>query len=441
MVRDSRLDLWRGLCLIDVVLVHLAYNGVGFPAPLEALVKDYTRFAAGGFVLLAGMTVGAVFGPRVDASGSGRREVYWRLLLRGATLVAVGVAVEFAHRLLDPLRGFPFDPDTDLRSALVRIAFLQEPSVLGGILLLYTVLLVVTPVLFEIRRRFGSVALVATSVLVYVAAIHGGDLLVWPRNEFPVPYWQPLYVFGFAASRLPGWIDEGGQTRARGWLGVSLLAFAAVFTIEHGERFGLPDFARALSLDFSKTPLMPGALIWYLAGVSLVLAASSLAWTRFLRGTRAERWLGLLGRNSLLVYAAHVFTEVVVLEVVWRWWPPAAMRIALVVADVAALSLLCLVAERLQKRPARAITATWPRVSRGLAVASIAFAVTVSGTRPEPPIGGIAAAPDESFLQQVADSNLDLGEYTPADDLPMEETTLPIETGFSSEDAPTADPV
>jgi hypothetical protein len=65
----------------------------------------------------------------------------------------------------------------------------------------------------------------------------------------------------------------------------------------------------------------------------------------------------LLGRHSLLVYTAHVFTEVPVLEYAWGVWPPAMVRVALAVADLAALALLCVAVEnRLHVR-----LATWAR--------------------------------------------------------------------------------
>src|SRR5580698_5824013 len=63
--RDARLDFWRGLCLIDMVLVHLVYAPhVQFAPALGQWLGEYTRFAAGGFVMVAGLSVGAIFLPR-----------------------------------------------------------------------------------------------------------------------------------------------------------------------------------------------------------------------------------------------------------------------------------------------------------------------------------------------------------------------------------------
>jgi hypothetical protein len=153
VLRDDRLDVWRGLCLVDVVLVHLAFSGLGFPGPLDEAIKQYTRFAAGGFVFLAGLTIGVVFWPNVLRSAAARRGVYKRLWRRAALLLTVEIVASLAFRLLDPIRAFPSDPDTPLTDALLGIVLLQRPGVMGGILILYAVVLGTLPAVFELSFR------------------------------------------------------------------------------------------------------------------------------------------------------------------------------------------------------------------------------------------------------------------------------------------------
>ena len=50
-VRDSRMDFWRGLCLLDMLLVHLVYNDMQFGSHLGPFFGEYARFAAGEFTL------------------------------------------------------------------------------------------------------------------------------------------------------------------------------------------------------------------------------------------------------------------------------------------------------------------------------------------------------------------------------------------------------
>jgi hypothetical protein len=119
-----------------------------------------------------------------------------------------------------------------------------------------------------------------------------------------------------------------------------------VFLAQYETWFGIAFFAQLLPLSFDKTPLQMGALLWYLSIVQVVMATTSLAWNRLLACTRAADGLALLGRHSLLVYVAHVFTEVLVMEYVWSAWPPALVRTGLAVADIVLLGFLCAMAER-----------------------------------------------------------------------------------------------
>jgi hypothetical protein len=343
--RDVRIDVWRGLCLVDVVLVHLAYSGLGFPGCVDDLIKHYTRFAAGGFVFLAGLTVAVVFGPRLEHSAAERWQVYCKLWRRAALLVVVDICASMAYRLLDVIRLFPADPATPLPEALLGIVLLQRPGLTGGILLLYSVLLAVTPAVFALHRRRGAWPIVAMSVGLYGLALLSRGAMAWPPYDFPVVYWQPLYFGGFLSAF---WYRRTAASRTLNlwlWAAGAGAVFGVIFLAHHGPSLGLPFVAHRLPLDFTKTPLQLGALLWYLSIVQVVLAWTSVVWNRTLAGTPAANWLALLGRHSLLVYTAHVFTELLVMEYVWRSWPPTALRSMLAVADLAMLFTLCVIAE------------------------------------------------------------------------------------------------
>ena len=374
MHRDTRLDLWRGLCLVDVVLVHLAYNHLGFPEPLDALIKHYTRFAAGGFVFLAGLTIATVFAPRVERSTAERRAAHRWLWRRAGVLLVVDLCASVAYGALDGLRRFPAQAHASIIDVVREVPLLKRPGITGGILTLYALLLLAMPAVFALRRRAGTWALAAASIALYVAALLAAPLLHWPANGFPIAYWQPLFVAGFLWRDAFQWLDVSGRRRAT-WAVASAAAFAFVFLAQHGPTFGVHAVARFLPLDFEKTPLQPGALLWYLAIVQLVLATSALCWNALLAGRRVTAGLALLGRHSLLVYTAHVFTEVVVMEYVWSVWPPVLVRFGLAAADLLLLGCLCRVAEaRVPSRFAGAIVPSTRRLLAARPRAALAFA-------------------------------------------------------------------
>src|SRR4051794_19172589 len=97
--RDHRLDFWRGLCLMDMVIVHMVQQGTQFGALGQEVLADYTRFAAGGYILLSGMTVGFVFYPRA-LDPDRRWDSYLRLWRRAAFIFAVHLFVTFVELLI-----------------------------------------------------------------------------------------------------------------------------------------------------------------------------------------------------------------------------------------------------------------------------------------------------------------------------------------------------
>ncbi len=416
MTRDDRLDVWRGLCLVDVVLVHLAFSGLGFPGPLDQAIKHYTRFAAGGFVFLAGLTVGVVFWPAVLRGAEARWRVYERLWRRATLLVLVELGASLAFRLLDPMRWFPVDPDTPLTDAVLGILLFRRPGVMGGILVLYALILGTLPAVFELRRRAGDLAVVALSLGLYAVAWGTGGLR-WPRGEFPVVYWQPVFLAGLIAAQAWGWMRAGSRRRAVAWAVAATGAFAAMFVLHHGPSFGVVTPARLVPLNFDKNPLQPGALLWYLAVVQLVLAWTHLAWDGLVAGTQASRWLALLGRHSLLFYTAHVFTEIPIMEFVWQAWPPALLRLALAGADLAALTALCAATEAGVFTLAPAGLRLVRRGAVLAVAASLAMVVVSHAPIPEVAMTGVDDADTIGDVREPA-SEIDVStdDATPADE-------------------------
>ncbi|MCW5889753.1 MAG: OpgC domain-containing protein [bacterium] len=399
--RDQRLDVWRGLCLVDVVLVHLAFAGIGFPEPLDSAVKHWFRFAAGGFVFLAGMTVATVFAPQVRRSPADRRRAYQRLWRRAALLAALEIGAALAYRLIDPLRYYPTSPAPFSLDDVVALVLWQRPGVTGGILLLYALILGAMPAVFEVWRRFGNLPIALASAGLYVAAV-ATDGAHWPRGEFPVIWWQPIFFAGFLSA------DVYASMRARprlalAWAMGGTAAFMVAFLGYNGPSLGITIVAERLPLDFAKNPLRPGALLWYLAITQVVLAWTQVAWQR-LDGGRVAGVLALLGRHSLLVYTAHVFTEVPVLEVAWVWWPSAAVRTALAGLDLVALVALCVLVESRVALPSLVAWSRelpWARLARVGATAAAGAAIVSTIWLHDPNTSGLqltdldpAAAPE-----------------------------------------------
>lgn len=271
--RDSLLDLWRGLAIIDMTWVHLAYV-IGLTPWLMFWIADYTRFAAGAFVLIAGISVARTFGVKLNSDRATVRSTRWRLLRRALLLASLDRLVAVAYVVIDQFRLVP--PLVTLHPPeILDLLCFRAPGATGGLLFLYALLLTATPLFDAVQRRFGSRVLIAASLGIYAMAYLSGATLqdaAWP---FPVLYWQVLFVVGYMISQpLAHWRAGGGQVSAR-WLVLSTGSFALLFLARNGTALGLPIPPLLSNLAFVKVPLNPAELIWYLAVSNFVLTWSA----------------------------------------------------------------------------------------------------------------------------------------------------------------------
>lgn len=420
-----------------MVLVHLVHEGIQF-GPLAPLIVDYTRFAAGGFVFVAGVGVGIVAG-----IGSGRPKrpatVFWKraLHLLGIhyALTALVILAETAHGWRGPIEA-PLELLRDV--VLWRIA----PSYVD-VLPLYVVMLSVAPLLLGMLARGLWPAVLAASALVFAYGRHAPMAWSPPASvEFPFLLWQAFFVAGLLFSVLLPFLDA----RPGRWsvmLALSWLAFALLTALAQGPA----------AAAFVKVPLTTPELMRYLATTLAAVTTAAVAWRR-IRASRPVRAVTMLGRRSLAVYGGHVFVQMAVVALAAPlWWLGAGQAVLAVPVLVVLLALArALDAWDAADRPAPALRRTlrgWGAPPAGVAVA----AVVLLALAPVPRTG-LDDVPGDGASDRVADVGLDEsvidfvdvreeqsfdltepdgGEMSPAGDPPTIETLdedAPIQSGL-----------
>jgi len=314
-MRDARLDFWRGLCLIDMVLVHLVHEGVWLGDGLTPVVSEWMRFAAGGFVLVAGLGVARVFGEGLDDAAR-RRQSYRRLRLRAAYLLGVHYAVAAAFVVVDVALGRRPPPDS-VPTLLGKVLLLQEAPAYGDILPLYVAMLLVSPALLGLLRRGLAALVLAASGLVFSVGLAHPDLLgPSPDSFFPIAPWQYVFVVGLLAGfALPQWDAASRSVRIATLVGCATGAAAlalAAFAPARWEAAGLP------AIHFEKVPLNTPELARYLLLAIAVGLATSVAW-KVVAPLRLVALVRLLGRRSLAVYVSHVFVQALLVAATLPW--------------------------------------------------------------------------------------------------------------------------
>jgi len=328
--RDARLDFWRGLCLIDMVVVHLLVQGLEIGHFAHAVVGDYLRFAAGGFIFVAGLSVGRIFLPKAQDDAK-RAATYWTLLRRAFYILCVHYTATLGFMVFSPLRGEVLPPI----HLLVRdILLLREGY---DLLPFYVVMMALAPLMLEaIRRRAGWVLAIGSVALFVWGQNHHEIASVPIQQTFYVVLWQLIFVagllFGAAFKRY-----DALAVRSKAWLAGGATVATIIFsTLAYGWHFGLP---KVEFLWFVKVPLSGGEMLRYIAFIAMVIMVTDLLWTR-IAGSGVDRFVSRLGRKSLAMYVSHVFVVGVVVMVSYKLrFPPAFQWLYILLAVVAVWSI------------------------------------------------------------------------------------------------------
>jgi hypothetical protein len=321
--RDQRLDFWRGLCLVDMLLVHLYYQNVQFGDFLGRLLGEYTRFAAGGFIFVSGLSIGVIFLPRaMDDKRRGKTyESLWRRsiyilavnYLCAMVLIIMEMLIPDAKAPTHGFRGNFVNPMTLLRD----IFFLREG---GDLLPFYVMMIALSPFLLAgVRRRLGWFFILIGSVALFVWGLwHPWALALAQHDKFPPVLWQIIFVAGFLLGYAwPKYNAMANKSKlviaAVAWFVVSVL-----FVMEYSYQWGMPQLS--FNVPFTKVPLSTAEGLRYLCIIMAIITTTDLLWP-MIGETSASAFVQTLGRKSLPVYVLHLWVVQILgaLAVAWPW--------------------------------------------------------------------------------------------------------------------------
>jgi hypothetical protein len=340
-VRDHRIDFWRGLCLIDMVLVHLYYENVQMGQWVGKILGEYTRFAAGGFVFVAGLSIGAIFLPRAR-NPEQRMPTYRRLWARSLRILGWQYIVAITWVDLLVWRG-THGAVEGMGKLLLDVVTFKEG---GDLLPLYVLLIALAPLLLEVRRRTWGLAILAPlSIAVFIfGRFHPYALSVDPQGNFPPLLWQLVFISGLVAGSFLKRYDCLSLRTKVAVCGAAWVLFALMFWCEWWTELGLP--ACPFRPLFAKVPLTTAELFRYFGLILGLITGTDLAW-KWLAHTAVASFAATLGRSALPVYVAHTFLIEFSGWLAVSWWSLGAWQILFVPV---CLGLLWLLATALQWR-------------------------------------------------------------------------------------------
>ena len=284
-----------------MVVDHL--GGASFLYPLTG-GNTFFVSAAEGFIFLSGLMVGLIYGRRIERDGLATIQL--RLLRRALTLYAVTLGLTFIFVGLSRLAGMPWLQDVEPLTPQLAVALitLHHTYYLVDVMLLYTLLLAVSPLALLLLHTRHTLWLVLLSIGLWAAHLAYSEQASVPweivNNEtFRVSAWQLWFFVGMTA----GYHWDGIRARlqrvplvpAFAMLSIAALAFVALHLVAGSEVAPL----------FDKHYAAPGRLVAFAVFFPLFYLALTLAWRPI---ARVAGWLLLpFGQNALYVYAMHLF--------------------------------------------------------------------------------------------------------------------------------------
>ena len=327
--RDSRLDLLRGYAVFAMICDHV--SNISWFSPFTG-GNRFVVSAAEGFVFLAGLVMGMVYGGRMRRHG-------WRAaseaaLRRAAVLytVTVGLTLLFVAlfqftdlRLwLDRTYGLGLNDPVELFVETLTLHYTYHGT---DILWMYTIMIAAVPIMLLFLRFGQTVPLLIWSWIIWLAyQLLGPEAAIpWAAtnvNYFPVSAWQLLFVHGMAigyhrraVTRLLGRIPTPVYVLGFG----TGLAFLVLMhrAYDTGRLAGWPVFGRLAGEDylvvFDKTTVPPGRILAFVVLAGFAYSLVTVFWVPI------RRVLGPLllplGTNSLQAYGVHLVLIVVVYNV------------------------------------------------------------------------------------------------------------------------------
>jgi hypothetical protein len=305
--RDLRIDFLRGAVILAMVVDH-----VGGDSSWLYAVTGGDRFyvsAAEGFVFLAGVVAGMVYGPRAARKGGAaaarllRRAGIIYLWTMSLTLVSPFVARALQLGWEDPLRGY-----TPLQF-VVGVLTLHRTYHLTDVLLLYVLLFSV-----------------AGLVIVWMVDGHTKAVLIWSwaawglwqtATDYPAPWdiqamnvfqfaaWQALFVTGLAIGiHRDALAARFTRRSAQLCLLLGGLGLTGSIVSFHVRAINRTLGASAATHLVSKADLGIGRLFVFACLAVFAIGLVALAWQPL---SAALGWLLLpLGQNSLTAYILHI---------------------------------------------------------------------------------------------------------------------------------------
>lgn len=300
--RDHYLDFFRGLIILDMVLVHFSSK---FPFWIRKLIISFD-FAMEGFLIVAGFIIGKHYLPKFISS---KKRVIRRMLFRSLQVGCIYYLMVFTI-VVPYFSMFKAETGGELRQVLIRsFLFLNQIGIVH-ILPTFIPLFIVSPlILLILSRNYDNLVLLISILIFFVGCKEPYLFNIGDRTIFPVILWQIYFCLGcYLGKRLDNKPIDSHATRRIVFLAFAM--FFVVFSITHcgfffpevnvlKERYGI--------FLFKRFPLNLWGLINGVSLLFILYSVTAYLWPMLRHSRIINHPISVFGRHSLLIFALHSY--------------------------------------------------------------------------------------------------------------------------------------
>lgn len=353
LARDLRIDFFRGLALLMILVDHVYTNiNQQYANPYQRVTLNAFAFNNGFevFIFLSGFTAALVYGHRLRAKGAlhamatlYRRvwQIYAAQLLTFALYVVevryVGLSLHdpsYVHSMrMDDFTNSPYHAVGEV------LILMMQPNFLD-ILPLYIVLLAGFPLVLFLQQRNPYLPLLLSG-LVYLSATHFGWTFYPESWTFNPLCLQFLFVIGATAGNRQ--LNQGPTQSWEApvaWVALGIAVLCAIFRLSwtaHSFYYSVPAFFYSFISPYWEQKSNLG---WPRLLNLICLAVAALYFIRPDRAFLRSRWARpviLCGRQSLYIFCVGILVSILAHLWAQRWGGTLA---AFTTVDVAGVSVL-----------------------------------------------------------------------------------------------------
>ncbi|MBI5305874.1 MAG: OpgC domain-containing protein [Chloroflexi bacterium] len=341
--RDLRIDLLRGLAVFMMVVNH--FGGASW----LFLVTGGDAFfvsAAEAFVFISGLTMGMVYSG--IALEEGLRAAQGKAIRRAWTLYKLTVVLTLLLANVSFLFRLPWVNAAAMDNPFtftLNVLLLRQTMYLSDVMLLYTFLMLATPLALWLLHQRHTLVLVSGSSVLWLTFQIGHAQIPWQIVDNPTfnfAAWQLVFFIAMTLGYHREKIKRMLIGLPRAPVLILLGTFALLLLGLHREL----DADSAMSVLFVKSAVAPGRLGAGFILFSFAYLTATLGWKPI---WSALGWLLMpLGQNALYAYTIHV--GVIAMWYIARMVLPAGVSMNAEVNTSVQLTAVLLIWAMIQKR-------------------------------------------------------------------------------------------